>query len=293
MPDRADPKGGLVTYPRFLDGKAPPPGAGDRERRQALADSLTAVDNYWFSAAYVNRVCNELFGQSFYERVDDLSPKSEVVFPAVASRLAAAFRGSGYDTRGLMRALVNSQAYQRQVRLGEATDEHLRFAAVYPTRLRAEVLWQTLTGVLGRMPNTPFAFQAFKAEFDFDPSLKADEIHGSIPQALWLLNSPLVHDRIKVQDLRVPPAAKGPKGPAKVTAEPTFLKQLLTRHAHDDSGALRALYRHTLARNPTDRELETCLAYIQETKREAGTRAEAFEDLFKALINTAEFQRKR
>jgi hypothetical protein len=106
MPDRTNPKQGFITYPRFLDGKAPPANAGDQERRQALADSLTAPDNYWFAAAYVNRIWNELLGQGFYERVDDLSPRSPVLFPAVAHRLAAAFAGSNYDTKELMRAVV-------------------------------------------------------------------------------------------------------------------------------------------------------------------------------------------
>jgi hypothetical protein len=140
------------------------------------------------------------------------------------------------------------------------------------------------------MPATPLAEKAFRGEFEFDPSLKADEVTGSIAQALWLLNNPLVSDRVKVGDIRTPPAGKGA---GKVAPEPTLLKRLLARHGSDDPAALRALYLHTLARKPTDRELETCVQYVRETPRGAGTRNEAFEDIFKALLNTAEFQRKR
>ena len=39
----------------------------------------------------------------------------------------------------------------------------------------------------------------FKAEFAFDPSLKADEVEGSVPQALMLMNNPQLNDRIQAK----------------------------------------------------------------------------------------------
>src|SRR5205807_2125473 len=75
----------------------------------------------------------------------------EAVFPAVITRLAASFRATDYDMKELFRTVLNSETYQRQIRLGETTEEHLHFAAVYPTRLRADALWASLTGVLGTM----------------------------------------------------------------------------------------------------------------------------------------------
>jgi hypothetical protein len=290
MPTR-ESKQGTVTLPRFLDGQSPPAGAGDQERRKALADYLTSRDNYWFSAAYVNRIWNELLGQGFYERVDDLSPKSEVVFPAVAARLSAAFAGSNHDTKALLRAIVSSQAYQRQVRLGEAANQHLRFAAVYPARLRADVLWQSLGRVLVRMPADNSSLPAFLGEFAFDPSLKADEVAGTVSQALWLLNSPQVNDRVKVGQIRTL-QRQDPKSPPKAITEPSLLQQMLAKHTDNDPAALRDLYLHALARKPTDRELDICLQYVRDTRQGGGTRNEAFEDVLKALINSAEFQRK-
>src|SRR5581483_9679913 len=82
MPSKEPDELVYITYPRFLDGKAPPAKSDDAERRQALAEYLTAPENYWFAAAFTNRVWNELLGQGFYERVDDLSPVAEVVYPA-------------------------------------------------------------------------------------------------------------------------------------------------------------------------------------------------------------------
>jgi hypothetical protein len=283
----------FITYPRFLDGQANEKASEDAERRKALADYLTSPENYWFSAAFVNRVWTELLGQGFYERVDDLSPKSEIVFQGTLVRLASAFRGSGYDTKALIRAIVSSDTYQRQVRLGEALNQHLKFASVYPVRLRGDVMWSQLDCTLGRMPENPQTTKTFKAEFDFDPSLKADEVQLSVAQALWLLNNPIIAERVKVQMLSVSQPNKNGKGFAPGPNEPTYLKKLLASRAEDDVGAIKELYLHTLARRPTDREIEICVGYIQTTKAESGTRNEAFEDLLKGLINTAEFQRRR
>jgi hypothetical protein len=285
MPSKEDPKKGLITPPRFLNGKSPGTDLSDAERRRALADEVVSPNNYWFAGAYVNRVWGELMGQSFYEPVDDMGPQKEVVFPSVLTRLTGAFRGTRFDVKALFRAALNSQTYQRQIRLGESADAHLHFAAAYPTRLRPDALWQSLVSVLGSLggPRGPDAVRPgmgpfrgpqgfeglFKAEFEFDPSLKPDEVEGSIPQALLLMNSPVIHQRIQARGTNL-------------------LARILKAYPHDDD-ALRMVYLRTLARKPTDRELHKCRTYIDKT----GNRAEAFEDILWALLNSTEFQTKR
>jgi hypothetical protein len=284
MPSKEDPKKGLITPPRFLNGKSPGINLGDRERRQSLADEIVNKNNYWFAGAYVNRIWGELMGQSFYEPVDDMGPQKEAVYPSVLTRLTGAFRGTNYDIKGLFRAVLNSQTYQRQIRLGETSDAHLHFAAAYPTRLRPDALWQSLVSVLGHLggprqadafrPDMPFrppqGFEAlFKAEFDFDPSLKSDEVEGSISQALLLMNSPVINQRIQARGTNL-------------------LARILKAYPNDED-ALRMVYLRTLARKPTDREIHKCRIYIEKT----GSRAEAFEDILWALLNSTEFQTKR
>jgi hypothetical protein len=285
MPSKEDPKKAFITPPRFLDGKAPSgKNLSDLERRKALANSIVDKNNYWFAGSYVNRVWGELMGQAFYEPVDDMGPQKQAVFPEVLTRLTGAFRGTNYDLRKMFRAIMNSQTYQRQIRLGETTDQHLHFAAAYPTRLRADALWDALVNALGNFGLPPAALRPrlkgpyamapglegqFKQEFDFDPSLKADEIEGSIPQALLLMNSPAINQRV---------IAKGSN----------LLGRILNSYPSDDE-ALRMLYLRTLARKPTDREAERCRQYVQKV----GKRAEAYEDILWALLNSTEFQTKR
>jgi hypothetical protein len=286
MPSKEDPRRGTVMQPRFLDGRSPGANLPDRQRRKALADAVTDGNNYWFAGAFVNRTWGELMGQAFYEPVDDMGPRKEAVFGSVLVRLSSSFRASNYDVKQLFRTILNSQTYQRQIRLGESADEHLHFAAAYPTRLPADALWESLVGVLGNLggprfqprPGMGIAALAgfrpglegqFKQEFDFDPSLKADEVEGSVPQALLMMNSPAINNRIQ--------------------ATGTNLLARILKAYPDNDDALRMVYLRTLARKPTDAEVRKCRDYLARV----GNRTEAFEDILWALLNSTEFQTKR
>jgi Protein of unknown function (DUF1549)/Protein of unknown function (DUF1553) len=284
MPSREDPKKGFLTNPCFLDGKSPGNGLADLARRRSLASAIVNKDNYWFAAAFVNRVWTELMGQSFYTPVDDLGPQKEAVFPEVLTRLTSSFRAGNYDVKGLFREILSTRAYQRQIRLTAATDQHLHFAAAYPTRLQADAVWASLTGVLGQFGERARPMPRLKpglrlqqadleslitAEFNFDPSLKADEVKGSISQALLLMNNPVVQGRV---------AARG-----------TNVLSRILKSYPGDGEALRMLYLRTLARTPTERELKQCHDYIAG----AANREEAFEDILWSLLNSTEFLTKR
>src|SRR5262249_17014976 len=160
----------------------------------------------------------------------------------------------------------------------------LHFAAVYPKPLGADALWESLVGVLGNLggprdgaaPQSlgPYAGRSgfeglFKDEFGFDPSVKAQDVEGSIAQALLLMNSPPINARITAQG-------------------PNLLARILAAYPDDDE-ALRMVYQRVLARKPTDRELEKCRAYLAKASR----RAEAFEDVLWVLLNSTEFRTKR
>ncbi|MCI0640505.1 MAG: DUF1549 and DUF1553 domain-containing protein [Gemmataceae bacterium] len=325
MPDSDDPKKGNSVSPKFIDGKAPKAaksgpapapklakagfpmkdgkksafpkgpfpkggfgfGAGglsDEERRKALTDYIVSKDNPWFAGAFVNRIWGELMGQAFYQPIDDMGPQKEAYMPDVLARVAGSFRGSDYDIKELFRELLNTEVYQRQIRPGESTGDHLLFAAANPTRMSANALWHTLVGTLGtfggpggfapKMAMGPFGRfggleGTFKQEFGFDPSTKADEVEGSVSQALLLMNNPQINAKIKAGGTNL-------------------LGRILSQYGADDE-ALRTLYMRTLGRRPTDREMDRCREHV----RAANSRAEAYEDILWALINSTEYQMER
>ncbi len=280
MPDLDDPqaRGTRMQPVFFLTGQKLDFGASDQERRGQLAEWMTSPDNPWFAKAFVNRIWAEMIGEGFYEPVDDLGPDREATAPQTLDYLAAAFTKSGYDVKWLYTALASTEAYQRESRARRNPDEPA-FAASCAQRLRADTLFKNLQEALElpqpRMaPRGPYGLartpQAlFSQTFGYDPSERRDEVSSSIPQALVLMNSPQFS--------------------AMMEARPGTMLGRILRELSDDEDAVVELYLRVLARQPSDQELKTCLAY----RREVSDRAEAFEDIFWSLINSTEFLHRK
>lgn len=283
MPDLKDPsaRGTLTTPIFFATGQSLPLGTADAERRESLARWVTSSSNPWFAKALVNRLWGELVGEGFYEPLDDIGPDRQATAPQTLDHLAASFTASGYDVKQLLRVIMATAAYQRDSRDRREPDA-TPFAANVPQRLRADQLLNQLvvllglpdspTGTAAAPPNAP-AFrrtirQQFNQMFGFDPSEPREEVKSSIPQTLILMNSPGIQGAIS--------ARAGMLG--------SLLRQLPA-----DEPVVVELYLRALNRQPSPREIQIALSYIQET----GNRGEAFEDLLWSLINSTEFLHRR
>ena len=284
MPDKTNPRESHLTHPKTLDGTAPGRGLRDNKRRESLATWVVSKKNPWFAAAFVNRTWTELMGQGFYTPIDDLGPAKEAVRPEVVTRVAGSFKGNDYDIKQLFRDILNTETYQRQTRLGESYGTHLHFAASYPKRLQADTFWDSLERTLGKLKypyeatnrrrrgpySAAFGLEGqFREEFQFDPSIKPEDVEGSVPQALMLMNNPLINSKIQATGNNL-------------------LGRILTYYK-TDRDALQMVYLRALARKPTNREMEKCLTYVKKV----GDRKEAFEDILWALVNSTEYQTRK
>src|SRR5207245_508872 len=248
------------------------------QRRAALARFLTSPQNPWFARSYVNRMWTALMGWGFYASVSDLGSGPAPRYPEVLDQLAADWTNTGYDIRWLFRTLANTQAYQRHLQ-PRSQSEAPALIAVCPSRLRPEQIFEALVKALGfsetdkaipapaPSPAPAVArhtglrhmiYQAFKV----DPSLPAEEVQGTIPQALLMMNSVLVNTFV---------AAKGK----------TYLTEALSKGLSDDE-ILLALYERTLARKPSAEEIAICKRYLTNVDN----RKEALEDVFWSLVNS-------
>jgi hypothetical protein len=121
----------------------------------------------------------------------------------------------------------------------------------------------------GQPPRRNGQQAVFERIFGVDPSIPNDDVMGTIPQALFMMNGPLVNNR--------------------VTARPgTVLGQILAG-SPDERSALNALYVRVLSRHPTPKEVEICGRYVAAV----GNLPEAFEDIYWSLINSTEFVTRR
>jgi hypothetical protein len=227
----------------------------------------------------------ELVGEGFYEPVDDLGPGRTCSAPKTMELLAGQFAEHGYDIKWLFTTIVATEAYQRES-LARRNPDETPFLASCTQRLRADQLYDAVNTALGiqerpdrlaggygpaqlrgnlRSPR----FQ-FSQAFGFDPSEPRDEIAGSIPQALLLMNAPSVNTAID--------------GRSTATVLGTLLAE-----TKDDTDVALELYLRFLAREPSDAELANVLDYVRQT----GNRTQAFEDLTWCLLNSAEFLHKK
>jgi hypothetical protein len=109
----------------------------------------------------------------------------------------------------------------------------------------------------------------FDRLFVVDPSAANEDVMGTIPQALFLMNGPIVTNRVQ--------ARPG-----------TVLGEILST-APNPRAALGALYLRVLSRGPTKDEMEICSRYMGTVANQA----EAFEDIYWGLINSTEFLTRR
>jgi hypothetical protein len=218
-------------------------------------------------------------GEGFYEPVDDIGPDRECNAPETLEFLSKQFVAHHYDVKWLYRTIAATSAYQLDSRSRHLPGQ-TPFLANCPQLLRADQVFDALVSALGieneKVPRDGGgkkgaygqprnARSLFDFVFGYDPSVRRDEVSGSIPQALVLMNSPQL--------------ARAIKGDS-----PTALGKLLSS-TKDDSAVAEELYLRCLAREPKPDELKTCLAYVKKT----GNRNEAFEDVLWALVNSTEF----
>lgn len=281
MPNLADPSSkGDLTHPVFFVGDvAIREKQDDLSRRNAVANLMTSVDNPWFARAIVNRMWSELTSSAFYMPIDDLGPDRSAEHKDALEVLCKGFVASGHDLRWLVQTITATAFYQRPI-----NTEAEGFVRLEPTRLRSDQLYDALCQTLNvtSLPlkstgrRTPYARNRdqgrtqFAATFGFDPSTPRSDLTGSIPEALFLMNSTELHNFIKVDS------------PNSTIAR--VMRQVLS-----DEEVVRELYLNTVSREPTDREVSVCLEFLEK----APTRREGFEDILWSLLNTTEFQSRK
>lgn len=276
------PRTGEVMPPAPLDRSAFPLAAGE-DRRAKLAAWLTRPQNDAFAANIVNRLWARCFGSGIVEPVDDLRstnpPKNEPLLRALARDLVE----HDYDLKHVLATIMNSRTYQASAEARPANKLDTQFFSHYaPRRLTAEELLDAVaqvTGVPERLNGYALGTRAVEltdAEF---PSLWLDLFGrpprvapcdcertnaASVSQALALLNGEAIQ--------------------AKIQSPDGVLSALLQSSRADDA-LIEELFLAAFARRPTAAERQAVMTAITQSP----SRAEGFQDLLWALINSKEF----
>jgi hypothetical protein len=270
-----------VAYPIFNDAKVDP--GSDTNRRRELAHLMTSGDNPLIARAMVNRTWAHFMGCGFTTPVDDMGPHKPPSHPELVDRLSQEFVKSGYDVRRLIRWICDSEAYNLTSRAGKknAVDDPTRghvplFSRMYPKPLEAEQLYDSLlmatsaensgeTNWAEAQKQRDAWLQQFIIAFGTDEVDEANTFNGTIPQALLMMNGPLVQKAVS--------AEKG-----------SFLCSVLESES-DETRKIQQLYLAALSRHARGHE-ESAAQNLLESERD---KLAAFQDLFWALLNSNEF----
>jgi hypothetical protein len=278
--DMAHPRTGEPVPARAL-------GAADAEfdsavdRRAVLADWMTAPDNPYFARAIANRLWAHYLGHGLVEPIDDQRATNPPTNEPLLDALAAHLVESKYDLKALTRAILNSRVYQLSTQSTESNrDDRQHFSRAWPKAMPAEVLLDAVcqtTGVPEKFNGWPLGVRSIQVWDNRMPSYffrifgrpvratvceceRSNE--PSISQALHLLNSPEIHEKIASRQGVVRQLAESDRSVEELIEE---------------------IYLGAVSRFPTPGEVE-----VMKTAFDA-TRQQAVEDVLWSVMNTKEF----
>lgn len=269
--------------PKPLFGTAPNLEGVD-DPREALAAWITSDQNPYFAQAMANRVWADLMGRGFVDPVDDLRATNPPSNAPLLKALADDFVAQRYDIKQLIRRIATSYVYS----LGSLPNDrnavdYRNFSRHYRTRLRAEVLLDTVSAATGiredfeAMPTGSRAKELWTARIDSlfldafgrqdpnqDPPCERT-LETTIVQSLHLMNSNTLARKVASDGSRAHELAQSERTPAQIVEE---------------------LYLSLYARRPTPDEASEAASLFDEPD---SNRRRVTEDLMWALINTPEF----
>jgi hypothetical protein len=295
--DLLQPRTGKPQPPAPLDGR-PLPLDAPADRREPLADWLTAPENPYFTRAIVNRVWANFFGIGLVEPVDDLRASNPAANERLMTALCQFTAEHGYDLKALMRLILLSETYARSsTPVAENRADRRWFARAYPKRLPAEVLADAIvdvTGVPDRYTEVALTDGSTEQTEAYPAGTRALQLHDaavksrfldtfgrnareitcecerssqpSLVQVLNLSNGTTLNDKLAAQAGRVTEMLATDPAPAEIIGQ---------------------AWLRVLSRPPTDAErkpLEELLAAAPP----AGRR-EIVEDIYWSLLTSREF----
>jgi hypothetical protein len=294
------PRTGKPQPPTPLDGK-PVQFDDPGDRRVHFADWLTSPDNPYFARAIANRVWANFLGVGLVESVDDMRDSNPASNDELLNSAAAFVVASKFDLKPLMKAILQSNAFQRSsVPLPENRAESRFYSRYYPRRMMAEVLHDAIAQVT-EVP-TKFEFIEFpgadKQKTDFYPEgTRAIQLYDSAVQNYFLQAFGRNPRRIVcecersdqptiVQVLHI---SNGDTINPKLRAPNNRVEKLLRlRHAGmSDAALIDEVYLTCLGRYPTEKERGPLVALLPAPG--GSEERPVVEDIFWGIMSGREF----
>jgi hypothetical protein len=266
------PESAKIVPAKFL--QADEPKIKDSEpARPVLAQWMTSANNPFFAKAMVNRLWYQMFARGIVNPVDDMHDENAPSHPELLAALTEQFKTNNFDIKYLLRAICNSEAYQRTSRpTGDNAADNVYLSHRMVRVMGPEQLYDSISQVIGdkgsrqaRSANITRKLpiggrEAFLNFFRIDEGADPLEYQVGIPQALRLMNS----SQLNATNDAVALAMKDAKSPADI---------------------IDNLFLRTVSRRATQAETQRFTAYVGQ----AANAQIAYGDILWALLNSSEF----
>lgn len=269
-----------VMEPKFLGGVVP--DMKGRDRREVLAEWLTAPENPYFASSVANRVWASFFGVGIVDPVDDVRVSNPASNPELYETLGNKLIEYNYDFKKLVRDICASTAYQRKTLPNDSNRSDTKnFAYAHVRRIPAEQLLDCISAAtnhdekFGGLPLGASAVQIadgrtsnyFLTTFGRSQRETVCSCEATtsptLSQALHMLNGSATQGKISQGKL-----VEG------------WVKEGLSEDA-----IIEKIFIRCLSRKPSAEEREKLLA----TMKEEENKQRGLEDIFWAVLNSREF----
>ncbi|MEC7566048.1 MAG: DUF1549 domain-containing protein [Planctomycetota bacterium] len=267
----------------FALGTQMPAVNTSEDRRDELANWLTAPENPWFASNIANRAWAHLMGRGIIEPVDDVRLTNPPTNPELLAVLTKSFIDAKFDFRQLLKSIILSDAYQRSsaVNKTNARDEQ-NYSRFLFKQLEAEVLLDAVcqtTGVPEKFQGVPAGSRAielwdssvphyFLETFGRPVRATACECERvsepTVGQVLHILNSPGIE--------------------SKLSHEAGTIRKIASEY-EDNEIAIQRLYLTFFNRYGDKQEISAAVNHV-----DSGTdRRQSLEDIAWSMLNSLEF----
>jgi hypothetical protein len=256
---------------KFLEGPTPEL-SGSRAPREVLAEWVVSPKNRYFAANVVNRVWQDLCGSGLVSSIDDLDTLEAEERQQILDELATKFAANGFDLRWLVESICLSKAYQQgSTATPEPGSAQRPVRTLSPDQVFAS-LDQALSLKKGRTlsPRYTPEGQNLMARLEEARGSTPTEFKGGIPQALLLMNGPIVSRATTLEDSLT----------LRAVVEAPFLKE---------TEKLDTLFLAAYSRMPRADERERLLKVVRAKPNDRKAQRQAYANIFWALLNSPEF----
>jgi hypothetical protein len=253
------------------------------DRRDELANWLTAPENPWFASNIANRTWAHLMGRGIIEPVDDVRLTNPPTNPELLEGLTKAFVDAGFDFRKLLKLIIQTDAYQRSSAVNETNErDEQNYSRFLFKQLEAEVMLDAIcqtTGVAEKFQGVPAGSRAidlwdssvphyFLETFGRPVRATACECERisepTVGQVLHILNSAGIEN--------------------KLSHEAGTIRQISSTY-EDNEIAIQRLYLTFFNRYGDKQEIATAVQYMGQ----GSNRRQSLEDIAWSMLNSLEF----